>query len=233
MTLRRLHWSFLGRVPYAPAVALQERLRRNVRHGRSPEHLLLLEHPPVFTLGRNASPADVVAPEEWLHRQGVEVHRASRGGKVTYHGPGQLVGYPIIDLNPDRRDVRRYVGDLQEVLILTLADFGIAGRRRDGQAFIGVWAGEEKIASIGVHLAHWITIHGFALNVATDLSHFSGIITCGLPEVRMASIERITGRAPALAEVAVRVAEHFGRVFARELVQVAADSLTLRGQGDE
>jgi len=229
---RRLHWSFLGRVAYAPAVALQERLREDVRRRRGPEHLLLVEHPPVFTLGRNASPADVVASVEWLRRHGVEVHRASRGGKVTYHGPGQLVGYPIIDLNPDRRDVRRYVDDLQEVLILTLADFGIAARRREGKAFIGVWAGEEKIASIGVHLARWITIHGFALNVATDLSQFAGIVACGLPEVRMASIERLTGRAPALAEVAARVAEHFGRIFARELVQVAADSLTLNGQGE-
>ncbi|MCP4664388.1 MAG: lipoyl(octanoyl) transferase LipB [bacterium] len=233
MNPRRLHWSFLGRVPYAPTVALQERLRKGVRDGRGPEHLLLVEHPPIFTLGRNASPDDVVAPDEWLRRHGVEVHRASRGGRVTYHGPGQLVGYPIIDLNPDRRDVRRYVHDLQEVLILTLAELGIAGRRREGQAFIGVWAGDEKVASIGVHLAHWITIHGFALNVATDLSHFSGIVACGLPEVRMASIERLTGRAPALGEVAARVAEHFGRTFARELVPVAADSLTLSRQGDE
>lgn len=233
MNPRRLHWSFLGRIPYAPAVALQEQLRKDVRDGRGPEHLLLVEHPPVFTLGRNASPDDVVAPEDWLHRHGVEVHRASRGGKVTYHGPGQLVGYPIIDLNPDRRDVRRYVHDLQEVLILTLAELGIAAHRRQGQAFIGVWAGGQKVASIGVHLAHWITIHGFALNVATDLSHFSGIVACGLPEVRMASIERLTGQAPALAEVAARVAEHFGRIFARQLVHVAADSLTLRGQGDE
>jgi lipoyl(octanoyl) transferase len=226
MTSRRLHWAFLGRVPYAPATALQERLRRDLRQGRGPEHLLLVEHPPVFTLGRNASEDDVVASREWLRDHDVEVHRASRGGKVTYHGPGQLMGYPIVDLNPDRRDVRRYVRDLEQVLIRTLADFGVAGRRREGQAHVGVWVGEEKIASIGVHLARWITLHGFALNVATDLSFFSGIVTCGLPRVAMTSIARRTGLEPTLAEVAERVAAHFGRVFARELVKIAPDSLT-------
>ncbi len=223
---RRLHWAFLGRRPYRPTWELQERLRRAIRLEGGAEHLLLLEHDPVFTLGRSATRDDVVAAEPWLRERGIEVIETNRGGRVTYHGPGQLVGYPILDLDPDRRDVRRYVRDLQEVLLSTLADFGIEGRRRDGQDLIGVWVGEEKIASIGVHLARWITLHGFALNVATDLDHFAGIVACGLPRVRMTSIERLRGTAPALAEVAERAAVHAGRVFGRRLVEVAADSLS-------
>ncbi len=222
---RRLAWAFLGRVPYAATFELQERLRQDVRYGRGEEHLLLLEHDPVFTLGKSASDADVTASRAWLGAHGVEVHRSNRGGQVTYHGPGQLVGYPIVDLNPDRRDVRRYVCDLQEALIRTLADFGVDARRRDGQDFIGVWAGDEKIASIGVHLARWITIHGFALNVATDLSHFEGIVACGLPQVRMTSIERLTGERPALADVATRVAGHLAAIFERPTVKIPAAPL--------
>lgn len=222
---RHLHWSFLGRVPYAPTYELQEHLRREIRSGRGAEHLLLLEHDPVFTLGRSASASDVVAPEAWLRQRGIEVYETNRGGQVTYHGPGQLVGYPILNLDPDRRDVRRYVRDLQEVLIRTLADLGLEGRRRGGQAYIGIWVGEEKIASIGVHLARWITIHGFALNVATDLDSFAGIVACGLPQVRMTSIERLTGEAPPLAEIAARVAQHAEEVFERRLVPVAAEAL--------
>src|SRR6185295_16598341 len=160
-------------------------------------HLFLLEHPPVITLGRNARSQDVLFDEQALRERGVTLAPTDRGGQVTYHGPGQLVGYPILNLSPDRRDIRRYVRDLQEVLIRTLAEYGVAGEPREGQAFVGVWAGEEKIASIGVHLSRWITTHGFALNVATDLSYFSGIIPCGLHQVRLTSIERLTGRAPA------------------------------------
>jgi lipoyl(octanoyl) transferase len=127
------------------------------------------------------------------------------------------VGYPIVNLSPDRRDIRRYVRDLQEVLIRTLAGYGLAAEPRDGQEYIGVWVGEEKIASIGVHLSRWITTHGFALNVSTDLSYFAGIIPCGLHQVRMTSIERLTGRAPSLPEVAEAAARHFGEIFDREL----------------
>ena len=223
---RRLHWSFLGPSPYGPTAKFQEVLRTNLRQGRGPEHLLLLEHdPPVFTLGRNANSTDVVASPEWLERQGVEVHETNRGGQVTYHGPGQLVGYPILNLDPDRRDVRRYVRDLQEALIRTLRDFDIQARRREGKDFIGVWVGDEKIASIGVHLSHWITIHGFALNVSTQLDHFTGIVACGLPQVRMTSIERSLGEAPPLAQVAHRVASHLGEIFERDLVHREADDL--------
>ncbi len=225
---RPLHWSFLGRVPYAPTVELQEQPREDVRFGRGPEHLLLLEHTPVFTLGRNASEDGIVARQAWLAEHGVEVHQSSRGGQVTYHGPGQLVGYPIINLKPDRRDVRRFVRDLQEVLIRTLADYGITARRREGQAYVGVWVGDAKIASIGVHLARWISIHGFALNVATDLDHFSGIVACGLPDVEMTSMARLLGSAPDLPEVARTVAGHCGEIFDRRLVRIDAESLTLK-----
>ena len=182
------------------------------------EHLLLLEHPHVYTLGRNASAADVLASAAWLRQRGIEVEESDRGGQVTYHGPGQLVGYPILDLSPDRRDVRRYVRDLEEVLIRTLAGFGIAGEVRPGAALIGVWAGGEKIAAIGVHLSRWITTHGFALNVAPDLSLYAGIVPCGLRQEGVTSMARLLGTAPPLAVVAAQLAGHFADVFARRLV---------------
>jgi len=225
MNRRRLHWGYLGRRPYLPTWELQERLRREVKAGSGEEHLLLLEHDPVFTLGRNAAESDVLAASEWLAARGIEVHETNRGGQVTYHGPGQLVGYPIVDLDPDRRDVRRYVHDLQEVLIRTLADHGVEAGRREEKGFIGVWVGAEKIASIGVHLSRWVTLHGFALNVSTELEHFGGIVACGLAEVRMTSVEKLTGRAPALAEVAARAARHFGEIFERELVPLGEGAL--------
>ena len=216
---RPLHWEYLGRVPYSEALAIQLAARAALKSGEGPERFLLLEHPHVYTLGRNASGADVLTGPEWLAARGVEVVECDRGGQVTYHGPGQLVGYPVVNLSPDRRDVRRYVRDLQEVLIRTLAGYGITAEPRNGQELIGVWVGEEKIASIGVHLSRWITTHGFALNVATDLSYFAGIIPCGLHQVRMTSIERLTGRAPSLPEVAAAAVRHFGEIFGRELVE--------------
>lgn len=228
---RPLHWDFLGRVPYAEAVGLQLATRAALKSGEGPERLLLLEHPHVYTLGRNAGGEDVLASPEWLRARGIEVAECDRGGQVTYHGPGQLVGYPIVNLSPDRRDVRRYVRDLQEVLIRTLAEYGVAAQGREGQAFVGVWAGEEKIASIGVHLSRWITSHGFALNVSTDLSYFAGIIPCGLHQVRITSIERLTGRAPALPAIAAVCARHFAQVFDRELVAAAAQPAAVAERG--
>jgi lipoyl(octanoyl) transferase len=217
--LRRTVWADLGRVAYRPAVELQSALRSALRRGEGGEHLLLLEHPHVFTLGRNADAQDVRAPREWLLAQGVAVEECDRGGQVTYHGPGQLVGYPILDLSPDRRDVRRYVRDLSEVLIRTLADYGVAAEPGPDQPRIGVWAAGKKVASIGVHLSRWITTHGFALNVTTDLSYFRRIVPCGLPDVEMASIASLTGERPPLAEVAGRLVGHFAAVFGRELVR--------------
>jgi lipoyl(octanoyl) transferase len=201
-------------------------LRREIRAGSGEEHFLLLEHdPPVFTLGRNASREDVVAPDDWLAAQGIEIYESNRGGQVTYHGPGQLVGYPILNLDPDRRDIGRYVRDLQETLIRTLADFGVEAHRREGKEFIGVWAGGGKIASIGVHLSHWITLHGFALNVSTRLEHFGGIVACGLPDVEMTSIEALCGSAPALAEIAERAVFHLADIFGRQVVPLPAAPL--------
>lgn len=218
MSVRRtVRAGFLGTVPYAEAEALQARVRAAVKDGSGPEHLLLLEHPHLFTLGRNADAADVLVPRAWLEAQGAEVHECDRGGQVTYHGPGQLVGYPVVDLDPDRRDLRRYVRDLQEVLIRTLADLGVAARRREGKDFVGVWAGDVKIASIGVHVSRWVTTHGFALNVSTDLSWFGRIVPCGLSRVEMASVASLTGRTVPVSEVADRLTGHFAAVFERDL----------------
>ncbi len=221
---RPLHISWLGRRAYGPTFALQEKIRRQLKAGDGPERFLLLEHHPVFTLGRNASEGDVLADRDWLESRGVEVFESNRGGQVTYHGPGQLVGYPIVDLNPDRRDIGRYVRDLQETLLRTLAEFGIAARRREGKDFIGIWVQDQKIASIGVHLSRWITIHGFALNVQTELDHFSGIVACGLKQVRMTSMAEWMPNPPALPELASVVSKHFADIFQRRPVEVPAES---------
>jgi len=218
VSTRAAFWSYLGRVPYREAEALQRAAREAIRRGEGADRFFLLEHPNVYTLGRNATPADVLASPAWLAAHGFEVVECDRGGQVTYHGPGQLVGYPVINLSPDRRDIRRYVHDLQEVLLRILADYGVAGERREGQEYVGIWLEGAKIASIGVHLSRWITTHGFALNVSTDLSYFTGIIPCGLAQVRMTSLAALTGKTPPLAEVAARAAVHFGTVFGREMV---------------
>lgn len=209
-------WSYLGRVDYAAADRLQRETREALKRGEGPERLLLLEHPPVFTLGRNAGSGDLLWSAEELRTRGIDVHESDRGGQVTYHGPGQLVGYPILDLNPDRRDLRRYVCDLQISLVETLAAFGIAAEGGVGER-IGVWTSGRKIASIGIHLSRWITTHGFALNVAPDLGHFSGIVACGMPGVEMTSITRETGRSPALETVAERYVAEFADVFGRDM----------------
>lgn len=228
MALRSTQWAYLGRIPYAEALALQHSTAAGLKRGDGPERLLLLEHPPVFTLGRSASPSDVLAPPEWLEARGVEIHETNRGGDVTFHGPGQLVGYPVLDLNPDRRDIRRYVRDLQEVLIRTLGAFGVPAGRNDSPGHIGVWVDQDKIASIGVHLSRWVTTHGFALNVATDLTFFTGIVPCGLPTVRMVSLADLLGFAPPLEQVAASVALHFAAVFDRSLIPLSRELETTR-----
>jgi lipoyl(octanoyl) transferase len=250
--MRETRWCFLGRVEYRRALAMQLRIRQRLRERVGREHLLLLEHPPVFTLGRNADAGDIRASAQWLTERGVALEETDRGGQVTYHGPGQFVAYPIVDLSPDRRDVRRYVWDLQEVLIRLLADYGLAAARKEGPENIGVWVGdgvssaapgesadrgvggdgdrcegaERKIASIGVHISRWLTTHGFALNVTTDLDYFQGIVACGLPQVRMTSIEQLTGRRLELAEVARRCATHFGSVLDRQMSEIDPAELT-------
>ncbi len=213
---RTLEARYLGRTSYAEAVRLQEKARHRLIEGRGNEQLLLLEHPSVYTLGRNAAAADLVATPEWLKAHRVSVEETDRGGEITYHGPGQLVGYPILDLNPDRRDIRRYVCDLQRVLILTLRDFNLEAEPGLPDRPAGVWVGPRKIASIGVHLRRWITTHGFALNVSTDLTYFDGIVPCGLTGVQMTSVEQL-GREATIEEVADRCTAHFAAVFDRRL----------------
>jgi lipoate-protein ligase B len=211
--VRRCVPLFLGRVDYAAATRLQDRCARALKDGTGEERLLLLEHPPVFTLGRNARDEDVLADGATRARLGIVVERADRGGQVTYHGPGQLVGYPILDLSPDRRDVARYLRDLEEVLVRTLGRFGIEAGRSAG--LTGVWAGGAKIASIGVHLSRWVTTHGFALNVSTDLSHFGLIVPCGLRRSAVTSMERLAGRVFPLEEVAGALVPEFAARFGR------------------
>src|SRR6266568_5052240 len=205
----------LGNVAYAEALALQRTLVENRRAGRIGDVLLLLEHPHVLTLGvrGDGGRSHILAAPETLQSRGVEVHETGRGGDITYHGPGQIVGYPIIDLKPDRCDVHRYVRDLEEVLIRTAADFGIdAGRVR---GLTGVWVGREKLAAIGVRLSRWITSHGFAFNVTTDLDYFNLIVPCGIVNRGVTSVERLLGRPVSSAAVEDAIAAHFCEVFER------------------
>jgi len=209
----------LGLVPYADGVALQQRLVEERRRGEIPDTLLLLQHPHVITLGVKVhhDRSHVVAGEAELRARGVEVHESGRGGDVTYHGPGQLVGYPIFDLNPDRRDLHRYVRDVEESLIRALARLGIGAGRKAG--LTGVWVGEEKIAAIGVRISRWITSHGFALNVSTDLDYFGLIVPCGITDKGVTSLLRLTPEGVAWAEVEAAVVAGFCDVFGLEATQ--------------
>ncbi len=213
-SLRVCEARWLGQTSYSDGLALQEQAVEALRSG-APEQLLLLEHPHVFTLGRGANSGHILADKEHLQSRSIEVHETGRGGDVTYHGPGQLVGYPIINLKPDRCDVHRYVRDLEEVLIRTIGDFGVTGTRITG--LTGVWVGNEKIAAIGVRIARWITSHGFALNVSTDLSYFQMIVPCGISDKGVTSLSRLVGRSIDIQTVAQSAASHFGEVFSREM----------------
>jgi len=213
MNERILSVQRLGRVDYAAALRVQRETELAIKSGSLSDTLLLLEHPQTFTIGRRGDSSSVLLDENELLASGVSLFETNRGGKVTYHGPGQLVGYPIVNLSPDREDVHRFVRDLEEVLIRTLADFEINGFRIEG--LTGVHTERGKIAAIGVHIARWITTHGFALNVNTDLKYFDMIIGCeGEP---VTSMEQILGDAVELATVADRVVEHFTQVFSMEL----------------
>ena len=203
----------LGRVPYAEGLDLQARLVAERQAGRIADTLLLLEHDPVFTLGRNARAEHVLFPDAELRARGFEVFETGRGGDVTYHGPGQIVGYPILDLSPDRCDVHRYVRDLEEVLIRTCADYGVAAARVPGMT--GAWVGEAKIAAIGVRIARWVTSHGFAFNVGGDLGAFGLIVPCGIRGRGVTSLERILERPVDREEVMDRLVTHVAAVFDR------------------
>ena len=217
MPERLLEVRRVGRVAYADALELQKQLETEVIANREHDYLLLLEHPHTFTLGRRSKNDGVLATAEMLRKLGIEVFEINRGGKVTYHGLGQLVGYPIVSLSPDREDVHRYVRDVEEVLIRTMADFGIDAFRIEG--LTGVHTAEGKVAAIGVHIKRWVTTHGFALNVNTDLSYYNWIIACeGEP---VTSMSRLLDREVDLAEVEDRIEEHFRTVFGYEATQAS------------
>jgi lipoyl(octanoyl) transferase len=204
----------LGLVPYGEGLALQDRLVRERRAGEVGDLLLLLEHPHVITLGSSSHSEHVLLDEAERRLVGMELYETGRGGDVTYHGPGQLVGYPILDLKPDRQDLHRYVRDLEEALIRMLAAFGIEAGRKPGLS--GAWVGDEKVAAIGVRVSSgWITSHGFALNVSTDLSFFDAIIPCGIREHGVTSMERVLGAPVRMEEVEDRLVESFAVVFHR------------------
>lgn len=203
----------LGRVPYGEALELQNTLAEERRHNRIGDVLLLLGHPHVLTLGArgDGGRAHILATPARLSELGVSVFETGRGGDVTYHGPGQLVGYPIIDLKPDRCDVHKYVRDIEEVIIRTIADYGIQAGRIKG--LTGVWVGHEKIAAIGIRISRWITSHGFAFNLSTDLDFFRLIVPCGISDRGVTSLEKLLGRPVAFEEVEDCLAGHFCDVF--------------------
>lgn len=201
----------LGLVPYQEALDLQHHLVAARKEGRIDDVLILLEHPPVLTLGRRADETHIIASPDLLARKGISVHRVERGGDVTYHGPGQLVGYPILDLRGYRQDVGWYVRSLEEVLLRVLTHFGIKGSLKDG--LIGVWVGEAKIAAIGARIERWVTYHGFALNVDPDMSHFQLIVPCGIADKDVVSMSQTLGRAVAPEEARYHLVQCFSEVF--------------------
>ena len=207
----------LGTVSYPDALAMQRALVEERRADRVGDLLLLLQHPPVITVGvkGDGGRANVVATPERLAELGIAVEETGRGGDVTYHGPGQIVGYPIVDLRPDRQDVHRYVRDLEEVMIRTCADYGLEASRIQG--LTGAWIGAEKIGAIGVRISRWITSHGFAFNVSTRLDHFQLIVPCGIADRGVTSLEQAAGRPIEVEEVEDRIVGHFANVFDREI----------------
>jgi lipoyl(octanoyl) transferase len=216
MSNRTLEVRRLGRMPYGEALDLQRRLVEQRRAGTVGDLLLLVEHPSVLTLGvkGDGGRSHILASDEELASRQIGVFETGRGGDITYHGPGQIVGYPIIDLDPDRRDVHKYVRDIEEVLIRVAADYGIVTGRVPG--LTGVWAGDEKLAAIGVRIQRWVTSHGFALNHTTDLTHFNLIVPCGISDKGVTSLQKL-GCAATRAEVEDRIAAHFGEVFDRSM----------------
>jgi lipoyl(octanoyl) transferase len=229
----------LGLVEYGAAWELQRRVVAARKAGGMPDVLLMCEHPHVITLGRNGKRTNLLASDRVLGEMGVSFFETNRGGDITYHGPGQLVGYPILNLSEIRRDVGWYVRSLEEAMIRASAELGVSGRRVAG--WTGVWVGgksevkevkefeevkdEEKLAAIGVHLSRWVTSHGFAYNVSTDLRYFDLIVPCGIAGKRATSLEKLLGRRAEIKEVAPRIAAHLGAIFGLELRAAAPDAL--------
>ena len=222
-----MHAYRLGRVPYRDAWALQKRLVEARKADTIPDTVLLLEHDPVVTLGRSGKRDSLLHDEAALASRGVELVQSDRGGDATYHGPGQLVVYPILDLQPDCKDVRRFVRALEQAMIDTCADFGVPATRRDGDPGIWLRSPDRKIGAIGARFTRWVSHHGVALNVNTHMAHFGLIIPCGIRDGGVTSLEIELGRALELDDVATRIAEHLARIFGRALSWRAAETLTM------
>lgn len=215
-----------GRRAYAETWILQRRIHESRLLGACPDTLLLLEHDPVVTVGRNGRAGNVLVPEGLLRARGVDLVATDRGGDVTYHGPGQVVGYTIVDLRAMHQDIHRFLREMEEGIIRAVASWGIEAGRRAGKT--GVWVGDRKLASIGLKASHWVTMHGFALNVATDLSAFDLIVPCGIPDCRMTSLAELLGNAPDLRRVGDVVARELAQIWSRELTNVEEDECTWR-----
>src|SRR5262245_5981848 len=218
--MRACQYDYLGLTNYADAHALQEEIHERRKNDDLPDMLLLLEHRHVITLGRAANRANVLVDDTRRKELGVEFFETGRGGDVTYHGPGQLVGYPIIKLAPERCDVRRYVRDLEEVLIRTAGDFGIEAGRIDG--LTGVWVADKKLVAIGVRISRWVSMHGFAFNVNTNLEYFNLIVPCGISNRSVTSLEKLLGAPLEMESVVSSVTRHFGEVFQRQMIITTA-----------
>jgi lipoyl(octanoyl) transferase len=223
------HLEKLGLVGYEEGLRLQRELVAQRKAGAIPDTLLLLEHPHVYTLGRNAKTENLLISAEQLAARGAQVFEIDRGGDVTYHGPGQLVGYPILDLAKHRRDIAWYMRCLEGALIAVAREYGIEAGRLAGAP--GVWVGNDKLVAMGVHISRWVTSHGFAFNVNTDLRYFDWIVPCGLRDKGVTSLQKLLGRPVEMEKVAERVVRHFGRVFEVEMVeQVESRARKLAGQ---
>jgi lipoyl(octanoyl) transferase len=225
--VKTCHTIELGLIGYAEAYALQKRIVAARKAEAIEDVLLLCEHPHVITLGRNGKRENLLASEHVLQQKGVDFYETSRGGDITYHGPGQIVGYPILNLSAIRRDVVWYVRMLEEAMIRVTAEFGITAVREPGKT--GIWAEsantEEKLGAIGVHISRWVTSHGFAYNVSTDLRFFDLIVPCGIADRRATSLEKLLGRAVQESEVAPRIAKHLGELFGLELKEISKKEL--------
>jgi lipoyl(octanoyl) transferase len=211
------HLEQLGLVSYTDGLRLQSELVAQRKAGAIPDTLLLLEHPHVYTLGRNGKKENLLISAEQLAARGAQVFEIDRGGDVTYHGPGQWVGYPILDLAQHRRDIAWYMRSLEEVLIEVAGEYGIQAGRLAGAP--GVWVGNNKLAALGVHISRWVTSHGFAFNVNTDLRYFDWIVPCGLRDKGVTSLQKLLGRQVEMEEVAEKVVRRFGKVFELEMVE--------------
>ena len=215
-------WQDLGSVDYRAAWDLQLQHVESLKQEGGQDCLFFVEHPHVVTFGRNGKDENLLVSKDRLHQLGIQYHETDRGGDVTYHGPGQLVCYPVMDLKRWRRDVGAYLRALEEVLILTLADYGLEGRRDPSAT--GVWVGDAKIAAMGVHLSRWVTSHGFALNVTTDLDYFRYIVPCGLTRP-VTSMEQLLGQSPDVHQLQTRILERFGTVFRRAMIPSGSASI--------